>query len=112
VWRIRNDLTADNFKKKVGKRQKVPFSTTGFEGIAEKTVDEKTNTIKIKLSHSGGPMFGGSKMRIHSSTLGENPEYDDEVIENWSPHMKQSVVDEKSGSHCRQINTNIFSNCT
>lgn len=95
VWRIRSE--PNKFKKKTKSKQIAPFSTAGFEGIAEKIVDPKTKTVKIKLSHSGGPIFGGNKLKIHSSNMGENPEYDDEVTQNWSPYMKQTVVDEKTG---------------
>ena len=36
VWRIRKELNTTNFKKKSKSKQIAPFSTTGFEGIAEK----------------------------------------------------------------------------
>lgn len=97
VWRTRKSLTKETFKAKVKKKQIVPFSVNGFEGFAQKIVDLKTKQVKIKLSHAGGPIFGGTKIRIHPSTMGENAEYDDEIINNWVPNMKLSVVDKKSG---------------
>ena len=92
-------IVPSNFNKKIKSKQKTPFLTQGFEGIIqEDAVDEDTKIItKTKYSHASGPI-GAHARRLPHSYLGNDPQYDDETIHNYVPHMGLSVVDDQSGA--------------
>lgn len=93
--RIKQDVPS--FNKKSRSKQVTPLTTQGFEGYVKKTkIDPKTNEEKISYSHAAGPITGNQR-KLAASYLAPEPQYDDETVHNWVPHMGLAVVNEQTG---------------
>jgi len=95
VWRARQLTLKVKFSNKTKSTQPV-ITWDGFDGIVEKTTDEKTKVRRYRAVHAGGPIKG-TISRINPSLFGDG-QYDDEVVNHWSPHMTLSVNDEVTGA--------------
>jgi len=96
IWRIRRDLDKPIFNKNEGTPKKTSSSTTGFDGLIETTIDEKTGDKKIQIAHAGGPIKG-TRNKINYSVMGFGDDYDEELVTNWTPSMQLSPVNSSSG---------------
>lgn len=88
-----------NLKRK--SKQKAPLTFSGYTDYFIKrreTLNAKGETVKteIKVSHASGPILN-SQQQIKTSFLNPEVQYDQDLVENWIPHMTYSVVDEDTG---------------
>ena len=101
-------------KKDVKPRKRKHYSLTSksqrdyptpltFEGYHPYTIDERiqksalVDKTKITIAHASGPLPNTTRM-IQSSVLNPDVEYDENTINNWSPHMNLSVADNRTGN--------------
>lgn len=96
VWRIRRNLATPKFNKNVGTPKRTSSTLQGFDGIIETIIDDTTKQKKISVSHTGGPI-NGTRNKINYGTMGYGEEYDEELVNNWTPHMKLSPVNTSTG---------------
>jgi len=100
IWRIRRDLNRPIFNKNEGTPNKTSSTINGFDGIIETTVNEKTGDKKTQIAHAGGPIKG-TRNKINYSVMGYGDEYgneyDDELVNNWTPNMQLSPVNSSTG---------------
>lgn len=95
VWRIRESTKALKFSKKKANDQSV-VSWEGFDGVKEEYVDPKTNTRRFRITHAAGPIRG-KRSKFNPMVFGDAGIYDEDTINNWTPHMQLAVHDEKTG---------------
>ena len=99
--RIEKTQTKPKVNLKRKSKQKAPLTFSGYTDYFIKkreTLDAKGQTKKteIKISHASGPILN-SQQQIKASFLNPEVQYDQDIVENWIPHMSYSVVDEDSG---------------
>ena len=99
--RIEKTQTKPKVNLKRKSTQKAPLTFSGYTNYFIKkreTLDAKGETKKteIKISHASGPILN-SQQQIKASFLNPEIQYDQDIVENWIPHMAYSVVDESSG---------------
>lgn len=111
VWRIRQNLNRPTFNKNEGTPQKTSSNTNGFDGIIETTKDETTGDKKIHIAHAGGPITG-TRNKINYSVMGYGDEYDEDLVNNWTPNMQLSPVNSSTGIplSAAQVKTRIRRN--
>lgn len=111
VWRIRQNLNRPTFNKNEGTPQKTSSNTNGFDGIIETTKDEITGDKKIQIAHAGGPITG-TRNKINYSVMGYGDEYDEDLVNNWTPNMQLSPVNSSTGIplSAAQVKTRIRRN--
>ncbi len=111
VWRIRNVLNAIPFNKKAGTPKRTSSTTVGFDGIIETTKNEITGNKKIQIAHAGGPIRG-TRNKINYSVMGFGNEYDEDLVNNWTPNMQLSPVNSNTGIplSASQVNARIRKN--
>jgi len=101
VYRIRKILNSPSLKI-AEKKQGSAISLEGFEGMGIVTRNEKGKVIETKLDQKGkgftaiGPLMGSQKL-LSYSLLGQEPQYDEDTVNTWHPHMALSVYGEKEG---------------
>ena len=106
-----------NLKKysMVSKSTKMGFSPLTFQGftpyVAEitKVVTPLGASTKTKISHASGPIPNHASL-IQTAALNPNVEYDENIVNNWSPHMSLSVADSTSGRPLSGAEVNDFRN--
>jgi len=100
VWRIRKKLNQTPFTQNESTPKKSSLSTTGFDGIIEKVTDDTTKQTRFKVVHAGGPIKG-KREKINYGITGYGDsygnDYDEELVELWTPHMKLSPVNSNTG---------------
>ncbi len=95
VWRARQlTITVKPSLKKQSDIKPV-ITWDGFNGIVEKTIDEKLKVPSYRVVHAGGPIRG-TRSKISPALFGDAP-YDKDVINYWTPHMMLTVNDENTG---------------
>ena len=94
VWEVRKLTTEVKFSNKTKSTQPV-ITWDGFDGIIEKTIDEKTKVRRYRAVHAGGPIKG-VRSKINPLLFGEPP-YDEDIVNHWQPHMTLVVNDEITG---------------
>lgn len=91
------------FSLKTKSQRETPAPLT-FQGYVPQIIEEKiTETIagkkiehKIK-SHMAGPIPNHAKL-IETASLNPDIEYDENIVNNWTPKMNLSVADSNNGS--------------
>ena len=99
VWRIRRALNTPKFNKNEGTPKRTSSSTQGFDGLIETTIDEKTGDKKIQIAHAGGPIRG-TRNKINYSVMGIGDDYDEDLVDNWTPNMQLSPVNSNTLMIC------------
>ena len=81
------------FRKKAKSRQAVPLTTRGYtpKPITIKETRPKKEK-KSDVSHAAGPLRKTPK----TSNL-QDVQYDEDIINNWTPHMQMSVANPSNG---------------
>ena len=67
------------------------LTMNGFSGVGEKVTDDKSGITKIKVSHAVGPITGSRFKLDQFSMFGKEPQYNENIINHWQPHMSLSV---------------------
>jgi len=89
-----------SLKSKSQKDGGTPLTYEGFKEYLEKTKEVETLTgkkTKTTISHASGPIPNHAKL-IQTASLNPDIEYDENIVDNWTPHMSLSVADENNGS--------------
>jgi len=98
VNRLRNEIYHPKASLTESAVQGHALSMEGFEGVGETTTDEKTKkeVTKVSVYTPAGPLTG-NRFSLNS-IMGdpfdiEKKNYDERLIETWTPHMQLSVWD-------------------
>lgn len=91
VYRARKELLDPKPSTDVSSPKNAALTLNGFSGIGEKFTDEKSGLQKIRVSHAVGPITGNRFKLDHFSMFGTEPQYSDDVINHWQPHMSLAV---------------------
>lgn len=90
VYRARLELHNPKPSTNDSSPKNATLTLNGFSGVGEKIVDSKGIT-KIRVSHAAGPITG-SRFKLDSfSMFGHEPQYSDDIIHHWQPHMSLAV---------------------
>lgn len=95
VWRARQLTTKVKFSKKSQSTKGTALTYDGFSGQVEETFNPETKKKEYKVVHAGGPITG-RRTSISPLLFGE-PQYDEDVVNHWKPHMALVVNDEITG---------------
>ncbi len=88
-----------SLKSKSQKDGRTPLTFEGHTPYAVEVTEKETISGKkteVKISHAAGPIPMHAKL-IETAALNPDIEYDENVINNWSPHMSLSVADSNNG---------------
>lgn len=87
-----------SMKSKSQKDAENPLTFNGFEKYRENTsqTPEGEKKTEIKRAHASGPIPSHTKL-IETASLNPDVEYDENIVNNWTPHMNLSVADSNTG---------------
>lgn len=90
VYRARLELNNPKPSTDDSSPKNAALTMNGFSGVGEKIVDNK-GQMKIRVAHAAGPITG-SRFKLDSfSMFGHEPQYSEDVINHWQPHMSLAV---------------------
>lgn len=95
VWRARQLTLNVKFSKKKSSTKGTALTYDGFSGQVEETFNPETKRKEIRVVHAGGPIRG-RRATIDPLLFGE-PQYNEDIINHWKPHMALVVNDEITG---------------
>ena len=101
-----------SLKSKSQKNIPAPLTYEGFRKYIEETKEVETlagKKTETKISHASGPIPNYAKL-IETASLNPDVEYDENIINNWSPHMSLSVADSISGNPLSGAEVDNFRN--
>ena len=96
--RIEQSQTLPKINLKRKSKQKAPLTFEGYTDYRLEKKPSKNPKLKddIKVSHASGPLLT-SQQQIKSSFLNPDVQYDQDIVENWIPHMSYSVASSETG---------------
>jgi len=95
VWRARQLTLTVKFSKKNSSSKGTALTYEGFDGIVEETFNPETKKKEYKVVHAGGPIRG--RIASIDPLLFGEPQYNEDVVNHWKPHMTLVVNDEITG---------------